>query len=94
MILGVGTAVAFPAEDLRIAISAVREDSRCPPTVTCVWEGMATVAAWAQKGSEPRQELILATNDRVALRRERGLGGLRPEADRVRSCNRLATGAS
>jgi hypothetical protein len=65
--LAVGDSAAFPADDLRIGLSAVREDSRCPPAVACVWEGMATVVAWAEKGSEPRRELILATADRGSV---------------------------
>jgi hypothetical protein len=61
-VLRVGQSVELPGEDLRIGVSSVPQDSRCPEGVVCVWAGVATVAAWVEKGSEPRQELILSTN--------------------------------
>jgi len=61
----VGDIAEFRAEDLRVGFTAVREDSRCPPDVVCFWEGAATVVAWAEKDSLPRQEVVLSTTDRT-----------------------------
>lgn len=64
-VLRVGESVEVSGEDLRIGFVAVRQDSRCPVDVVCVWEGVATVDAWAKKGSEERHDLVLATSNKA-----------------------------
>ena len=64
-VLRVGETVELPGADLRIGFAAVRQDSRCPVNVVCVWEGVATVAAWAEKGSKERHDLVLATTNKA-----------------------------
>ena len=60
-VLRVGQSIEVPAEDLRLGVSSVPQDSQCPEGVVCVWAGVAVVAVWVEKGSEPRQELLLST---------------------------------
>ncbi len=42
--LSVGQAAAIEGTGLRLTLRAVRDDSRCPTDVQCIWEGDATVA--------------------------------------------------
>jgi hypothetical protein len=60
-VLRVGQSVEVPSEALRLGVSAVPEDSRCPEGFVCVWAGVATVVVWVEKGSQQRQELLLST---------------------------------
>ncbi len=62
-VLRVGDSAEVATEDLRLGVSAVPLDSRCPEGVVCVWAGVATVAVWVEKGSTQRQELLLSTHD-------------------------------
>ncbi len=64
VVLGIGDSVEVSGENLRVSFKAVEMDSRCPAGVTCIWEGVATVVVAAEKGSERRQELVLATTNR------------------------------
>src|SRR5204863_3246316 len=41
--LAVGQVASVEGASLRLALRAVRNDSRCPVDVQCVWEGDATV---------------------------------------------------
>ena len=41
--LAVGESVAVGDAGLRVSLRGVRDDSRCPADVTCIWEGDAAV---------------------------------------------------
>jgi hypothetical protein len=72
-VLRVGQVADFPGEGLRVGFTAVSGDSRCPPPetgVVCVWQGVATVAAWAQKSPQPRSEIVLATTNAAGHSRQ------------------------
>lgn len=61
--LRLGQAVVLADEDLRVAFDSVRDDSRCPPKVQCIWEGDATVAvSLAKPAAGPRTVVDLHTN--------------------------------
>ena len=58
-VLGTGQTVTINGEDLKITFIEVTEDSRCPRTVTCIWEGRAVaVANITMNGESERLELI------------------------------------
>lgn len=59
--LAVGESVAVESTDVRITFLGVREDSRCPADVTCVWAGDAEVALEAARPEEPPLALALHT---------------------------------
>jgi hypothetical protein len=64
--LRVGQSAEIRGEGLSVGLSAIRDDSRCPPPdtgIVCIWEGVATAVAWASRPPEERQELILHTSD-------------------------------
>ena len=64
--LRVGQSAEIRGEGLSVGLSAIRDDSRCPPPETgivCIWEGVATAVAWASKQPQGRSELILHTSD-------------------------------
>ena len=44
--------------DVTIGFEGVREDSRCPVDVTCVWEGNAAVGLTLVQGSTRRTEIL------------------------------------
>ncbi len=65
-VLRVGEVAEFADEGLRVGFTAVHGDSRCPASetgVVCVWEGVATVAVWAEKRPQARSTLIVATTN-------------------------------
>lgn len=61
--LNVGEAALIAGEELTVGFTAVRDDSRCGPDVVCIWEGVATVVAWASRPGQGRAELLLHTTD-------------------------------
>ena len=61
--LRVGQTVALgDGTGLRLTFNAVREDSRCPVGVTCVWAGDAVVAIIIDDGSSGADTVELHTN--------------------------------
>jgi hypothetical protein len=52
------------SEGLRITFQKVRNDSRCPEGVSCVWEGDAEVVLQVETAPEDRAEMGLHTNHR------------------------------
>lgn len=61
--------------DVTVGFEGVREDSRCPVDVTCVWEGNAAVRLTLVQGSTRRTEILnTAIDPRVAE-----VGGVRLE---------------
>jgi hypothetical protein len=58
----VGQTAVLPAEGLRVVFQEVRNDSRCPTNVTCVWEGDAEVVLQAETTPETREELLVHTS--------------------------------
>ncbi len=61
VVLRVGQSAQLRGEGLRIGVSGVPQDSRCPEGVVCIWAGVATVSAWVEKGTSARQEITLTT---------------------------------
>ena len=61
VVLRVGQSAELPDEDVRIGVSGVPQDSRCPEGVACVWAGVAVVSVWLEKGSQAREELVVTT---------------------------------
>src|SRR5512147_1815363 len=61
VVLSVGQTAELESASLRVGVSAVPEDSRCPEGVVCIWQGLAVVSVWVEKQSSGRQELLLAT---------------------------------
>jgi hypothetical protein len=49
--LKVNQAAFIDSLNLRIGFVAVREDSRCPSDVVCIWEGQATINVDVQKAN-------------------------------------------
>ena len=59
--LTVGAAAQLTGVDLKVGFTGVSSDSRCPKGEQCVWAGDAVVQVWMQRGSDPRQALVLHT---------------------------------
>jgi hypothetical protein len=57
----VGQWVTIEGERLRVTLSRVAEDSRCPEGVTCVWAGNAKVVLRLSKGRRRASTLTLNT---------------------------------
>ena len=63
--VGVGESVAFGGgTGVTLTFETVREDSRCPVGVTCVWAGDAVVVISVDDGSDSVKTVELHTNDR------------------------------
>lgn len=58
----VGQAAVLPAEGLSIVFQQVRNDSRCPVDVQCVWEGDAELVLEVQASPSDREQLSLHTS--------------------------------
>ncbi|MFL5464839.1 MAG: hypothetical protein ACJ8AC_12465 [Gemmatimonadaceae bacterium] len=57
--LPVGKTAAVRGTDTRLTFTEVREDSRCPTDVTCVWEGDAKIAiAISQNGGAGETKVL------------------------------------
>jgi len=69
--LAVGQSATVAGAGLRVGLRAVRDDSRCPVDVQCVWEGDATVALDLSGGSAPAA-YDLHTSGRFAREAEYG----------------------
>jgi hypothetical protein len=50
--LAPGQTAAVAGTSLRVTFEAVRDDSRCPTDVTCIWEGDATVVLKVKDGGD------------------------------------------
>ena len=61
IVLEYGDDVRLDGSPLRLSFGEVREDSRCPVDVTCVWAGNGKVAIGVAVGMGPTHELILNT---------------------------------
>lgn len=56
--------VTLKGESLRIKFVAVKEDSRCPADVQCIWAGNAAVQLDVSIRGRPGKSLTLNTNSR------------------------------
>ncbi|MFL5640104.1 MAG: hypothetical protein ACJ78M_12080 [Gemmatimonadaceae bacterium] len=57
--LPLGKTAAIRGTDARLTFTEVREDSRCPTDVTCVWEGDAKIAvSISQQGGAPEARVL------------------------------------
>ena len=61
-----GQQVSVKGTKLRITFMNVKEDSRCPKDVTCVWAGNAAVRLWVTSGKRS-ETLTLNTNKSPTL---------------------------
>ena len=50
--LAPGQTAAVTGTSLRLTFEAVRDDSRCPTDVNCIWEGDATVVLKVKDGTD------------------------------------------
>jgi hypothetical protein len=66
--LGVGRAATIEGEDLTVRFIGVREDSRCPTTVNCIWEGNAQIVVEVSKPPNDTERLALNTNPQFATK--------------------------
>ena len=58
--LAPGQSAEIKRSDTRITFRQVREDSRCPTDVTCVWEGDAKVEVVISRTGSPDETKILS----------------------------------
>ena len=66
-VLGVGQTAALGGFDVSLTFEAVREDSRCPIGVSCVWAGDAVVAITVDDTGGDAEAIELHTNARFDL---------------------------
>lgn len=59
--------VMLHGESLQIKFVAVKEDSRCPADVQCVWAGNAAVQVEVGIRGRGKRSLVLNTNNRPSL---------------------------
>jgi hypothetical protein len=72
--LAPGQSAEIKRSDTRITFRQVREDSRCPTDVTCVWEGDAKVEVVISRTGSPDETKILSIK---APNNETRVGNLR-----------------
>jgi hypothetical protein len=65
--LRAGQQVTLKGQSLRIKFAAVKEDSRCPADVTCVWAGNAAVRLEVSIRGRGSKSVTLNTNSRSSL---------------------------
>jgi hypothetical protein len=65
--LRAGQQVTLKGQSLRIRFAEVKEDSRCPADVTCVWAGNAAVLLEVSIRGRGSKSLTLNTNSRSSL---------------------------
>ena len=58
--LPVGKTAAVKGTDTRLTFREVREDSRCPTDVTCVWAGDAKIAVVISRNGVPDETRIMS----------------------------------
>jgi len=58
--LAPGQTAEIKRSDMRITFRQVREDSRCPTDVTCVWEGDAKVEVVIARAGAPDETRLLS----------------------------------
>ena len=58
--LPVGKTAAVKGTDIRLTFREVREDSRCPTDVTCVWAGDAKIAVVISRYGVPDETRIMS----------------------------------
>lgn len=94
--LRAGQQVTLKGQNLRIKFAAVKEDSRCPADVTCVWAGNAAVLLEVSKRGRGSKSLTLNTNSRSSLVDENPYRGYRVKLVELnpypRSSQRIAAG--
>lgn len=66
-ILKAGRQVTLRQERFRIKFAAVKEDSRCPADVKCIWAGNAAIQLVVSVGGSGGQSLALNTNGMSSL---------------------------
>jgi hypothetical protein len=62
--VGVGKTVPLPGTSVTVTFVRVRDDSRCPTGVTCIWEGDAVVELRVQNGADEPLRVDLHANPR------------------------------
>lgn len=62
LLLRIGQEARVPGTIVRVAFLAVRDDSRCPIDVTCVWAGDAHVVLALALGTGPSSDHVLHWN--------------------------------
>jgi hypothetical protein len=65
--LRVGRELTLPRERLRVRFVDVKEDSRCPANVTCVWAGNASVRIELSTNRRDSQTVTLNTAGNATL---------------------------
>lgn len=94
--LRAGQQVTLKGQNLRIKFAAVKEDSRCPADVTCVWAGNAAVLLEVSIRGRGSKSLTLNTNSRSSLVDENPYRGYRVKLVELnpypRSSQRIAAG--
>jgi hypothetical protein len=60
--LGGGQEATIDGENLRVRFAEVREDSRCPALVNCVWTGRARIAVDVWAGETPPSTVVFTIN--------------------------------
>ena len=79
----IGQRITIKGQRLSIRFTAVREDSRCPTGVQCVWAGNAAVVVEVSSKKKKAVQLTLNTNNLVKPNHEHNgykikLAGLKP----------------
>jgi hypothetical protein len=59
--LKIGQAITLQGSGLRLEVSGIPEDSRCPQNVTCVWAGRAVVTLAVTPARQPAGTVTVAT---------------------------------
>lgn len=59
--LKIGQAITLQGSGLRLEVSGIPEDSRCPQSVTCAWAGRAVVTLAVTPASQPAGAVTVAT---------------------------------
>jgi len=63
--LPIGQTASVAGTDTRLTFSEVREDSRCPTDVTCVWEGDAKIMVVVADANVPRKYVAQFVVDKL-----------------------------
>ena len=57
-----GQELTVKGHDLHVKFTALRDDSRCPANVTCVWEGNATILMLVRQANAEESQMELHTS--------------------------------
>jgi hypothetical protein len=59
--LAVGQSTTIAETGVQITLLGVREDSRCPPNVNCIWAGQVTIELQVQTPTDAPETFTLST---------------------------------